>query len=80
MIEKKVCFSSSAITIFYGNMKSKDNIFSLEEVLEIPRMMFLDKGKKAFSFSGHAFLFQCERNKQHFFLNKIKAQFKAEVP
>ena len=63
MIEKKVCFSSSAITIFYGNMKSKDNIFSLEEVLEIPRMMFLDKGKKPVKrlsrISRLAFLSQC---------------------
>ena len=65
-------------------MKSKDNIFSLEEVLEITRMMFLDKGKKPVKrlsrISRHAFLSQCERNKQQFFPNKIRAQFKAEVP
>ena len=65
-------------------MKSKDNISSLEEVLEIPRMMFLDKGKKPVKrlsrISRLAFFSQCERNKQHFFLNKIRVQFKAELP
>ena len=70
MIKKKVCFSSSAITIFYENMKSKDNIFSLEEVLEISRLMFQNKGKKAWlsRISGLAFLSRCKRKKTTFFL------------